>query len=111
MVRTGEIPESEELEEDEDPSDIGFGETVFDEDGRRLGRIRGFDREGFYVTTREGLEALSVQHVRTGGSFGEAELVWRCMECGEVGHIEDELPDTCPNCGTERENLMYWTED
>lgn len=110
MVRTGEIPPGGDLEETE-PSDVGFGETVYDEEGQRLGRIRGFDREGFYVTTREGIEAMSVHHVRSGQHFGEAELVWRCLECGEVGHIDGELPETCPNCDTERENLMYWTED
>jgi len=37
--------------------------------------------------------------------------MWRCLNCGEMGAIEDGLPDRCPSCGTERENLMYWTED
>ena len=24
---------------------------------------------------------------------------------------DDDLPERCPNCGTERENLYYWLED
>ncbi len=90
---------------------LSFGQHVYDDDGELLGRIRGFDHSGFFVTTREGAEALSVEHARAGHTFGEAELMWRCTECGEMGDISDGLPDTCPNCGTEKENLMYWTED
>uniref|UniRef100_UPI00300EA125 DUF7130 family rubredoxin-like protein n=1 Tax=Halalkalicoccus salilacus TaxID=3117459 RepID=UPI00300EA125 len=51
------------------------------------------------------------ERVRSDAEFGEAELMWRCMECGEMGRIEDGLPDECPNCGDSREALMYWTED
>jgi rubrerythrin len=96
---------------DEEISRIEFGKPVFDSDGNRLGKVRGFDEGGFYVTMREGYEAMSVEHVRSDAEFGEAELMWRCMECGEMGRIEDGLPDECPNCGESREALMYWTED
>jgi rubrerythrin len=95
----------------EETTRIGFGKPVFDGEGNRLGKVRGFDHGGFYVTMREGYESMSVEHVRSDGEFGEAELMWRCMECGEMGRIEDGLPEACPNCDEPRESLMYWTED
>lgn len=108
----GETPAREDEEEAvEELLDIDFGETVYDANGNELGQVRGFDRGGFFVTTREGVEAMSVEHARAGHEFGEAELMWRCMECGEMGEIDDGLPDECPNCGRSKENLMYWTED
>jgi rubrerythrin len=85
--------------------------SVYTEDGRELGRIRGFDDDGFFVTTREGIEAMSVEHERSGHEFGEAELMWRCTQCGEMGTLEGDLPSECPNCGVPKEDLMYWTED
>jgi rubrerythrin len=105
---TGESPDDVDEEEIER---LTLGEPVFDRDGNRLGTIRGFDTAGFYATMREGYEAMSIEHARSGGEFGEAELMWRCMECGEMGRIEDGLPDECPNCREPRESLMYWTED
>lgn len=92
-------------------ADFDLGTAVYDGDGRQLGTIRGFDEEGFYVTLREGLEALSVHHVRSSPDFGEAELMWRCLNCGEMGDLSTELPERCPNCGVDREELYYWTED
>ena len=112
MGNTSEHSTSEPVEEaDETVRRIGPGQTVYDDDGNALGTVRGFDTDGFFVTTRDGIESLSVEHVTSGQSFGEAELMWRCTECGEMGEISDGLPGTCPNCGTEKENLMYWTED
>ena len=90
---------------------LDLGDTIYDGDGNELGTIRGFDESGFYVTMREGLEAMSVEHARSGHEFGEAELMWRCMECGEMGELDDDLPGECPNCGAPKEDLMYWTED
>jgi ABC-type ATPase with predicted acetyltransferase domain len=87
-----------------------IGMTVYTEDGRELGHVRGFDEDGFFVTTREGIAALSVEHERSGHEFGEAELMWRCATCGEMGDIE-ELPGDCPNCGAPKEEIFYWTED
>lgn len=91
--------------------DISVGETVYTEDGEAVGQIRGVEEDGLFVSTLEGYEALSVEHVRSGQTFGEAELMWRCTNCGEMGEIEHGLPDRCPNCAVEREQLMYWTED
>ncbi|WP_254766338.1 DUF7130 family rubredoxin-like protein [Salinilacihabitans rarus] len=112
MVETGETPAREGEEEAlKDVHEVDFGQRVYDEDGNELGRVRGFERSGFFVTTREGAEAMSVEHARSGHEFGEAHLMWRCTECGEMGDIEGGLPEECPNCGTRKENLMYWTED
>lgn len=94
----------------EDNPRVMAGETVYDEAGRALGTVRGFDEHGFFVTTRDGIESMSVAHERSGHELGEAELVWRCVECGEVGDIE-AIPETCPNCGAPKEALYYWTED
>jgi hypothetical protein len=89
---------------------VTIGTTVYTEDGDALGTVRGFDEDGFFVTTRDGIEALSVEHERAGHGFGEAELMWRCSQCGAMGDI-DAMPDACPDCGAPREDLYYWTED
>lgn len=89
---------------------LAVGQTVYDADGAKLGTVRGFDEDGFFVTTRGGIESLSIAHERAGHEFGEAELVWRCSQCGAVGEL-GELPDACPDCDAPREDLYYWTED
>ncbi|WP_101295066.1 DUF7130 family rubredoxin-like protein [Halegenticoccus soli] len=90
---------------------LNLGQSVYDEDGNELGTVRGFDEAGFYVTMREGMESLSVEHARAGHEFGEGFLMWRCTQCGEMGEIDEGLPDQCPSCGTPKEDLYYWTED
>jgi len=90
---------------------LDFGTTVYDGDGNELGTIRGFDEHGFYVTTRDGIEAMSVEHVRAGHEFGEATLMWRCWDCGKMAQLEAELPESCPDCGAPREDLYFYTED
>jgi rubredoxin len=93
-----------------DDSNVTIGTTVYDDDGDPLGEIRGLTDDGFVVSTREGIEALSIEHERAGHEFGEAELLWRCAECGELGDIDD-LPEECPNCGVDKTAFYYWTED
>jgi predicted RNA-binding Zn-ribbon protein involved in translation (DUF1610 family) len=83
---------------------------VFDADGTELGTVRGITDDGFLVTTRDGIEALSVSHEHASPESGEAELMWRCGDCGEMGDIED-LPETCPNCGASREEIYYYVDD
>ena len=90
---------------------LDLGETVYNEEGEEIGEIRGFERGGFFVTTRDGVESLSVEHSRAGHEYGEGELMWRCTNCGEMGEIDHGIPDECPNCGEPKEALMYWTED
>lgn len=107
MGNQGEKPDDVSEEE---MSRLDLGEAIYDNEGRKLGTIRGFNEGGFYVTMREGIEELSIHHARSGHDFGEAELMWRCTECGEMGDVED-IPDTCPNCGAPKEALYYWTED
>jgi rubrerythrin len=88
-----------------------FGQTVYDDEGNELGRIRGFDEHGFYVTLDEGIPGLSEEHIVAGHEFGQAELMWRCWECGEMDDLDDDLPEACPSCGAPKEDLYYWTED
>jgi|SRR6056297_1714068 len=90
---------------------VSFGKTVYDEDGEVIGHVRGFDEHGFYVSTEEGVEGWSIEHSRAGHDWGEAELMWRCWECGEMGRIDGDLPEACPGCGTSKEDIYYWTED
>lgn len=112
MSGRGETPEEEGDEQAERAvTRVDFGDTLYTEDGEPIGTVRGIEGGGVFVSTREGVEALSIEHARSGQSFGEAELMWRCTECGEMGDIEGGLPDECPNCGAEKEALMYWTED
>ena len=112
MVHTGETPERAGDEEAKEAvTEVAPGQTVYDDAGTELGQVRGFGESGFFVTTRDGVAALSVEHARAGQGWGEAELMWRCTECGEMGEIDEGLPERCPGCDTEKENLMYWTED
>jgi rubrerythrin len=112
MSGRGETPDEEGEEQASDAAtELSFGQTLYEESGKPVGQIRGIEEGGVFVTTREGVEAMSIQHTRSGHSFGEAELMWRCADCGEMGEIEGGLPETCPGCGSSREHLMYWTED
>lgn len=94
----------------EESNHVAVGATVYDDDGRALGTVRGFDEDGFVVTTREGVSAMSIEHERSGHDFGEAELMWRCNACGEMGDI-DGLPEECPNCGADKTEIFYAIED
>lgn len=84
---------------------------LYDEDGNSVGFVRGLEEGGVFVSQRMGMESLSIEHARAGHAFGSAELVWRCMRCGEMGHLRGGLPDSCPGCAAGIEELMYWTED
>lgn len=111
MSGRGETPAKEGEDVEPDGLVVDFGETLYTEDGAPVGTVRGVETGGLFVTLRDGVESLSIEHARSGHAFGEAELMWRCTNCGEMGPIDDGLPETCPNCGIEREELMYWTED
>lgn len=108
MSGRGETPQDNE---GIDSVSIGPGEMLYTEDGAAIGEVRGVEEAGLFISLRDGAEALSIEHVRSGQSFGAAELMWRCIECGEMGEIDDGLPESCPNCAAPIENLMYWTED
>jgi hypothetical protein len=98
------------MENTESEKTVDVGTRVYDEDGTELGTVRGITGNGFLVTPGEGIEALSVAHERSSPETGEAELMWRCDVCGEMGDIAD-LPDTCPNCEASRERLYYYVDD
>ena len=112
MTGRGETPDTEpNRAATDDATALSFGQVLYDDAGRPVGSVRGMEAGGVFLTTREGVESFSVGHARSGHSFGEAELMWRCLDCGEMSDLGDELPDGCPNCGAAREELMYWTED
>lgn len=113
MSGRGERPAEDDgdVQAEETADSVTVGETVFDESGEPLGRIRGYEAGGFFVSTRAGMEAMSIDHARSGHAYGEAHLVWRYRNGGEVGAIDDGMPEQCPNCGVEKERLMWWTED
>lgn len=113
MSGHGEQPIEDDGDEEavEAALNVDFGQTVYDDEGEELGRIRGLEKGGFFVSTREGVESMSIEHSRAGHEFGEGELMWRCTNCGEMGEIDEGIPDGCPNCGEPKEALMYWTED
>ena len=86
---------------------VQIGEPVFNEQGEELGVVRELINGGLVVS----VDLDAGEHQRsTSGEFGEAYLMWRCLECGEMGDIE-AMPEQCPNCEASRESLYYWTED
>jgi rubrerythrin len=89
--------------------DLSIGTTVYDEEGNELGRVRGLDDAGFYVRARDPSGKMTLERARD--IFGKAYVMWRCWECGEMGRLDGDLPDECPSCGAEKEELYYWAED
>lgn len=109
---SGERPSEEDRPEaGAEEGELTLGQTLYTETGEPVGVVRGIGEGGIFVTTRDGKAEYSIEHVRARHEFGEAELMWRCTECGEMGYIKGGLPDRCSGCGTEKEALMYWTED
>jgi hypothetical protein len=94
----------------DEKSTVTIGMRVYDEDGEELGSVRGITDDGFVISTREGIQALSIEHERAGHEYGEGELMWRCNECGAMGDIE-ALPDSCPDCDAPREDIYYYIDD
>ena len=90
----------------QNPAEIAVGATV--STGEELGTVRAFDTDGSFVTTREGIESLPVEHERADHTLGEADLMWRCSDCGEMGELDD-IPDACPNCDAPKEHRYCWT--
>jgi len=99
----------EQRGEDVQLTNVSAGQPVYDADGNELGTVRGVDDAGFYVLADEGTGAVTLDEARD--AFGKAYVMWRCWECGEMGRIADDLPENCPNCDADREQLYYWAED
>lgn len=91
-------------------SDVSLGAAIYNDDGTKLGTVRGFDESGFYVRLNPDADVDAVERLRSGQSYGEMNLMWRCWQCGEIGSI-DSMPDECPSCEAGKEELYYWTED
>jgi len=106
-------PTTEELADSNiDNFDIDFGDSLYTEAGEEVGIVQGIHEGRIVVSVREDAAVLGLErHQKSGQHFGEAELMWRCTNCGRMGEIEDGLPGECPNCGESKEALMYWTED
>lgn len=85
------------------------GEEVYDESGRLLGFVSSLTEDGFETETIDAGDDHGEE--LPGQEFGEGHLMWRCTECGEMGQIEDGLPESCPNCGAEKEALTEVVED
>lgn len=94
-----------------DPESIEPGEAVYDREGRLLGRVTGLTDEGFEIETVDRDDPDRVDEEIPDGTFGEGYLMWRCLECGEMGELDEGLPESCPNCGAPREDLTEVTED
>jgi rubrerythrin len=103
---------SQGTESDPDDEPIDPGETVYDEDGRVIGRVSGYTADGFEVETKEsGSRSGDSEETIPGKEFGEGYLMWRCSECGEMGDLESGMPDMCPECGAPEESIYAVEED
>jgi len=88
------------------------GETVYDSDGRSIGRVSSLTEEGFEVERIDHDEPESAdEEAIPGQEFGEGYLMWRCGECGEMDELDDGIPEECPNCGAPEEALSGVRED
>jgi rubrerythrin len=90
-------------------SSIAPGDEVYDESGRLLGRVSALTDDGFETE----LVAAGGSHEEEipGQEFGEGYLMWRCTECGEMGELDNGLPESCPDCGAPREAITQIIED
>ncbi|WP_232701895.1 DUF7130 family rubredoxin-like protein [Halobacterium wangiae] len=104
---------------------IESGDTVYDDDGHVLGIVDEFTDEGFGVEVIEAgpdVEMAEAHAEKTdhgdedeedipGKEFGEGYLMWRCEDCGEMGDLDDGIPEECPNCGAPKEHIHMAQED
>lgn len=111
----------------DDPAEtasIESGDTVYDDDGRVLGIVTEFTDEGFGVevipagpsvtgsdaSSDDGGAADATEDI-PGKDFGEGYLMWRCEDCGEMGDLDDGIPEACPECGAPKEHIHMAQED
>lgn len=91
-------------------------EEIFTNDGTLVGVVGDVTEDGFEVET---VADASVEHgdgtvseeENPGQEFGEGYIMWRCTECGEMGELEDGLPEECPSCGAPKEAIAKQRED
>jgi rubrerythrin len=107
---------------------IAHDTAVYDEDDNKLGVVTGSTTDGFTVSVvddvefagesaqtdgassseadrseavDEGNQDIDPQEHNPGQEFGEGYIMWRCNDCGEMGELDDGLPEECPTCGSE----------
>lgn len=85
------------------------GERVYDSDGRLLGHVSARTDEGFEIEPidADGNDAEELPDQE----FGKGFLMWRCDECGEMGDIDDGMPEECPACRAPLEAIEKVRED
>lgn len=93
-----------------DEAPVEPGESVYDDSGSVIGRVSAITDAGFEVEPADQSEGEAEEEI-PGKEFGEGYLMWRCTECGEMGELDDGLPDSCPNCGAPEEALAATRED
>jgi rubrerythrin len=104
---------------EEETASIESGDTVYDDQGRVLGIVTEFTEEGFAVAVVEaGASVTGSEDGRSadaedipGKDFGEGYLMWRCEDCGEMGDLDDGIPEECPECGAPKEHIHMAQED
>lgn len=84
------------------------GEAVYDGDGELVGHIERTDTDVIHVVPADHVADSTPSEAARG--YGEADLVWQCGQCGEIGAIET-MPDRCPSCQAPREEIYYLTQD
>lgn len=103
---------SEEAESNSDDEALAPGEEVYDEDGQIIGQVTGYTADGVEVkTTANGSTGGDTAETVPGQEFGSGYLMWRCTECGEMGDLDDGIPDSCPACGASEEAIAAIEED
>ena len=91
-------------------------EEIYNDDGVLVGVVSDATDDGFVVetvasATVEHGDAATSDEETPGQEFGEGYIMWRCTECGEMGELDDGLPEECPNCGEPKEALAKQRED
>lgn len=111
----GRMSDDQPPSQDELP--VAIGEALYDDDGERVGVVDGVTDEGLEVVIEADPGSVDEgenppQHEDPpSGELGEGHLMWRCDQCGEMGDLEDGMPDSCPNCGAPKEDLYRAKED
>ncbi|AHG03903.1 hypothetical protein HALDL1_10030 [Halobacterium sp. DL1] len=92
---------------------IESGDTVYDDEGHVLGMVTESTDEGFAVEVVEAGPDVEVSEEGTEAADddGEGYLMWRCEDCGEMGDLDDGIPEECPNCGAPKEHIHKAQED
>ena len=99
-----------------DDVSVQRNEEIYNDDGVLVGVVGDATDAGFVVdtvadaTVEHGDAAVS-EADDPGQEFGEGYIMWRCTECGEMGELDDGLPEECPNCGAPKEALAKQRED